>query len=67
MPEGRIRDFLIDRGFGFISETNGRKDIFFHVRALGAVFDPQPGMRVEYDAGQDKNGRPQAVNVRLKT
>jgi CspA family cold shock protein len=67
MPTGRIRNYNDDRGYGFISEDNGAKDVFFHIRGLGDVFDPQPGMRVTYDPAQDRSGRPQAVNVRLKT
>jgi CspA family cold shock protein len=63
---GRIRNYDIDRGFGFISEDGGRKDVFFHVRTLGDVFDPQPGQRVSFDGATDKLGRPQAVNVRLE-
>jgi cold shock CspA family protein len=67
---GRIRNFNTDRGFGFISEdgggvNGGRLDVFFHVRTLADVFEPQPGMRVSFDGATDKLGRPQAVNVRL--
>jgi CspA family cold shock protein len=62
---GRIRNYDTDRGFGFISEDDGRKDVFFHVRTLADIFDSTPGMRVEYEGGTDRSGRPQAVNVRL--
>jgi CspA family cold shock protein len=65
MPEGRIRNYNDSRGYGFISEENGRKDVFFHVRTLADVFEPTLGMRVEFDDGTDRSGRPQAVNVRL--
>jgi cold shock CspA family protein len=70
MPEGRIRNFNIDRGFGFISEdgggkNGGRRDVFFHLRALADVFEPAQGQRVEFENGTDRAGRPQAVNVRL--
>jgi cold shock CspA family protein len=66
MPTGRIRNYNDDRGFGFISQDDGPKDVFFHIRALGDVFDPHSGMHVVYDEATDKLGRPQAVNVRLK-
>jgi cold shock CspA family protein len=67
---GRIRNYNDERGFGFISEDGGGKnggnrDVFFHVRTLADVFNPEPGMRVEYESGVDRSGRPQAVNVRL--
>jgi cold shock CspA family protein len=67
---GRIRNFNVDRGFGFISEdgggvNGGNRDVFFHVRTLAEVFDPAPGQRVAFDSGEDRSGRPQAVNVRL--
>jgi CspA family cold shock protein len=65
MPEGRIRNYNDTGGYGFINEDGGRKDVFFHVRGLAGVFNPEPGQRVTFDQASDKLGRPQAVNVRL--
>ncbi len=65
MPKGTIIR-LMDRGFGFIKgEEEG--DLFFHSNDLqGAEFSSlREGQEVEFETGQDKKGRPQAVNVKL--
>jgi CspA family cold shock protein len=65
MPKGTIRQ-VIDRGFGFIKTEEG-KDLFFHRNELeGVEFSSlKVGHGVEFDIGQDKKGRTQAVKVRL--
>ncbi len=65
MPKGTIRR-LMDRGFGFIKgEEEG--DLFFHRNDLqGAEFDTlREGQEVLFEKGQGRDGRPQAVKVRL--
>ena len=65
MPKGTIRQ-LIERGFGFIKTEEG-KDLFFHRNECeGVEFSSlKIGQEVEFEIGQDKKGRPQAVKVRL--
>ena len=65
MPKGTIRQ-VIDRGFGFIKAEDG-KDIFFHRNQLEGVefSNLKTGQAVEFEMGQDKQSRPQAVKVRL--
>ena len=65
MPKGTIRQ-LMDRGFGFIKTEEG-KDLFFHRNEIeGVEFSSlKAGLGVEFEIGQDKQGRPQAVKVRL--
>lgn len=65
MPKGTIRR-LMDRGFGFIKgEEEG--DLFFHRNDLeGVEFGSlREGQEVEFEKGQGRDGRPQAVKVRL--
>ncbi len=65
MPKGTIRR-LMDRGFGFIKgEEEG--DLFFHRNDLEEVEfgSLREGQEVEYEKGQGRDGRPQAVKVRL--
>jgi len=66
MPNGIIRRLIADRGFGFI-KTEQEEDLFFHATALqGVNFDSlREGQQVEFDPGQGRDGRPQAVRVRL--
>ncbi len=65
MPRGTIRR-LMDRGFGFIKgEEEG--DLFFHRNDIeGVEFGSlREGQEVEFEKGQGRDGRPQAVKVRL--
>jgi len=65
MPKGTIRQ-IIDRGFGFIKTAEG-KDLFFHRKEFqGVEFSSlKIGQDVEYEIGQDKKGRTQAIKVKL--
>ncbi len=65
MPKGTIRR-LMDRGYGFI-KGEGEEDLFFHRNDLqGVEFDTlKEGQEVLFEKGQGRDGRPQAVKVRL--
>ena len=64
MTKGTIRR-LMDRGFGFI-KTEEEEDLFFHRNNLEEVeFNSlSEGQEVEFEKGQGRDGRPQAVKVR---
>ena len=65
MPKGTIKK-LMDRGYGFIKgEEEG--DLFFHRNDIeGVEFESlREGQEVELEKGQGREGRPQAVKVRL--
>ena len=66
MPKGTIRRLIADRGFGFI-KTEQEEDLFFHATALqGVNFDSlAEGQQVEFEVGRGRDGRPNAVAVRL--
>jgi len=66
MPQGKIRRLITDRGFGFIRTAQGT-DLFFHRSELqGVQFATlREGQEVEFEMGQGRDGRPQAVRVRL--
>ena len=65
MPKGTIRR-LMDRGYGFI-KTEQEEDLFFHRNDLeGVEFNNlSEGQEVEFEKGQGRDGRPQAVKVSL--
>ena len=65
MPKGTIKQ-LMDRGFGFI-KTGDETDLFFHRSNLeGVEFNGlSEGQEVEFEKGQGRDGRPEAVKVRL--
>ena len=71
MPQGTIKKLVADRGFGFISGTQG-EDVFFHLSSIeGIQFeDLQEGQMVEYeleeDAGGGRRGKgPRAASVKV--
>jgi len=65
MLKGTIRR-LMDRGYGFI-KTEQEEDLFFHRNDIeGVEFSSlSEGQEVEFEKGQGRDGRPQAVKVRL--
>ncbi len=65
MAKGTIKT-LTGRGFGFIQSESG-EELFFHSNDLvGVEFNSlKEGREVEFEKGQGRDGRPQAVRVRL--
>jgi CspA family cold shock protein len=65
MNTGKIKKLVRDRGFGFISDTDGR-EVFFHQNALVEVkFDAlNEDQSVTYDVEKSDKGL-RAVNVRV--
>jgi len=65
MHTGKIKKLIRDRGFGFISDTDGR-EIFFHQSSLIDVkFDTlTEEQNVEFEIEQSPKG-PRAINVRI--
>jgi cold shock protein len=64
MPNGTVKWFSDDKGYGFITPDEAGKDLFVHhTGVLGNGFRSLPeGARVSYDAESGPKG-PQAVNV----
>ena len=63
---GKVKRFVADRGFGFITPDSGGGDIFFHISALAdPARTPKEGDRIRYDVEQGPKG-PRATNARLQ-
>lgn len=60
---GTIANFDNERKFGFIQFDNKNRQIFFHVSRFKAGRNPNIGEQVLFDIGQDKQGRPVAINI----
>ena len=65
MPKGTIRR-LIDQSYGFIKAESG-EDLFFHRNELQGVdySSLREGQQVEFEVGRGRDGRDQAVRVRV--
>jgi len=65
MHTGKIKKLVRERGFGFISDTDGR-EVFFHQSSLIDVkFDSlSEEANVEFDIEKSDKG-PRAVNVKV--
>ena len=64
--KGEIKK-LTDRGFGFITQSDGSKDVFFHKSGLdGVEFDQlREGLEVTYEVESGEKGL-KAVGVKVE-
>jgi CspA family cold shock protein len=65
MPEGTVKWFNGEKGYGFITPEDGGKDVFVHYSSIeGSGFKSlQEGQRVSFELGRGQKG-PQADHVR---
>jgi cold shock protein len=65
MPQGTVKWFNADKGYGFIQPDDGSADVFVHHSAIqvDGFRSLQENQRVEFTAGQGTKG-PQAEQVR---
>ena len=62
MPQGKVKWFSTDKGFGFIEQESGA-DVFVHVNDVsGSAL--QEGDNVEFEIGEGKKG-PCATDVKV--
>ena len=62
--QGRLTRWNDDKGFGFITQQAGGKDVFAHISAYKGRGRPRASAQVHYQLGMDENNRPRATRFR---
>ena len=66
LVNGTVKWFNDDKGFGFIEQENGGKDVFVHFRQINSNGHDRvslnEGQKVTFELGEGEKG-PQAENV----
>jgi CspA family cold shock protein len=67
MSNGKIKWFNPTKGYGFIENEAGGKDVFLHISALeqSGIDTLEEGEAVSFDIGENR-GRENAINI-IKT
>ena len=65
MTTGKIKWFNPAKGYGFIENGTGGKDVFLHVSALekAGISTLKEGEEIEFDIGENK-GKENAINIK---
>ncbi|HEY0186806.1 MAG TPA: cold-shock protein [Cellulomonas sp.] len=65
MPQGTVKWFNAEKGYGFITPADGAQDLFVHFSSIqtDGYRSLDEGQQVEFEVGQGTKG-PQAEQVR---
>ena len=65
MTTGKIKWFNPAKGYGFIENGTGGKDVFLHVSALekAGIDTLKEGEEIEFEIGENK-GKQNAINIK---
>lgn len=67
MPQGTVKWFNSQKGYGFIQADGGGPDHFVHISAVerAGLDDLREGQKVRYELTTGKNGKASADNLQL--
>ncbi len=67
MPIGTVKFFNATKGFGFIVQEDGSKDVFVHLSAVveAGLSVLTEGQKVEYEVVSKPDGKTAAGNLKL--
>ena len=65
MPTGKIKWFNPTKGYGYIENDEGGKDVFLHISALeeAGIDTLQEGQAISFEIGENK-GKENAINIK---
>jgi len=65
MPNGTVKWFNPNKGFGFIEPEGGSQDVFVHISAVEAagMNTLNDGAKISFELETGKNGKVAAVNL----
>ena len=65
MPTGKIKWFNPTKGYGFINNDDGGKDVFVHISALqeASIDNLEEGDAVSFEIGENR-GKENATNIK---
>lgn len=68
MAVGTVKFFNSTKGFGFIAQEGGGKDVFVHISAVerSGMSSLADGQKVSFDLERDRQNRDSAVNLRAQ-
>lgn len=66
MAIGTVKFFNTQRGYGFITPSDGGKDVFVHISAVerSGMSTLNDGQKVSFDLERDRQGRDSAANLK---
>lgn len=66
MAVGTVKFFNTTKGFGFIAQDGGGKDVFVHISAVerSGMAGLNEGQKVSFDLEKDRQGRDSAINLK---
>jgi CspA family cold shock protein len=68
MPNGTVKWFNSQKGFGFIQPDDGGKDVFVHISAVerAGMYDLKEGQKLTYEVVvSPKNGKEAAESLQV--
>lgn len=66
MPTGKVKFFNAAKGFGFIQQDDGSKDVFVHISAVerSGIGSLNENDKLSFDVEKGDNGKLAAINLK---